>query len=235
MIVIALMSSKGGVGKTLISLLLSQYLSKSDLSVCYLDIDETRQADIFVQKRIEMDLPIPFEYYGISDRNEVIDFIDNSIDQDKYDVMIVDTPGHIMDMNTGLLSRTNLTLIPINGAEQDIQLAIRTQAKIRREERTLGRKLPYAFVFTRIPAAIPSFHFQASIKELKEAGVPYIKQILHDRKPFFHASLGLLISEMSVKINGKRYHSLPTVEKAHKEALEFSSEVIDMINKIGEA
>lgn len=231
MIVISIMNSKGGVGKTLISLILCQYLHE-DNKVCLLDIDSTKQGYGFVERRKnDFSLDMPWEYKHTTDKGEIVDIIDNAQDNDTFDVMIIDTPGHINELNIDVLARSDLTLIPMLSDAGTIDLARSTQGLVVRASRTIGRPIPYAFVFTRIKAVPIDFDFLEMIGDMRENDIPHIPTILHERQPFKSMIKGLMLKEMTVKIGGKPLHGQKSVKDAHAEAIAFTADIIEFINQ----
>jgi chromosome partitioning protein len=125
---------------------------------------------------------IPFTAIPNPGEGDVIDVLDDLAAE--YPFVIVDLEGTASLMMSRAMSRSDLTVIPMQASPVDAKQAARAVALIRVEEKTLRRRIPMRILMTRNNPAIKTRDEKAIVQQLNAAGVPMLDVPLHERAAF---------------------------------------------------
>ncbi|MDB2439568.1 ParA family protein [Hellea sp.] len=229
MIVLSVTNYKGGTGKTLISLILTQCLKEKGYRVCYLDLCLNRQGELYLKNRKdEYGLPAPWDYYSAANARETADIIDKLEAQDIYDFMIVDASGPQSHLTLDLFARTDLTLIAVTDNISSRDLALLTQETLLREQSRLGRALHHAFIFTDIELDNNNETCRNIKRQTAMSNASYVKQVLPYRPFYRDLFQGLVFAEMNAEYDGERLYPSAEVKDVHDEAVRFVTQIMNM-------
>lgn len=128
--IITIASQKGGVGKTTLSILLSNYLSvEKNHSLRMLDYDKQNTADFYYQrqKRDELENDLPYEVEKIEDTNSKFLTNPNALAKlnNSDDLFIIDTAGFLNEGYIEVLKSCKAILIPFNYTESVLHSTIK--------------------------------------------------------------------------------------------------------------
>jgi chromosome partitioning protein len=82
------------------------------------------------------------------------------------------------------ISRADLVIIPTQGSLLDATEAVKAIRLIRNIEKSAGKTIPTAILFTRTSAAIRPRSLQAIEAEFANSGVPVLETQMHERDAF---------------------------------------------------
>lgn len=113
-------NAKGGSGKTLAVILLGTELAHRGKSILIVDTDSEKNISAWFDRCAENGTPvtdITHEYAGTSDK--LLELLHSSID--RYDYILIDTPGRLEKFQTTAFVLSDLTLIPVQACQSDIK------------------------------------------------------------------------------------------------------------------
>lgn len=217
--VIVCASSKGGVGKTTTSLLLATELAHQGAEVTLIDGDENRPLSRWSKRDGKPKNITVLD--GVTEET-IIEEIENAAQKTAF--VIVDLEG-TASMSVGFaMSRADLVIIPTQGSEVDGVEAIKAVKLIRSQERAFGRKIPFAVLFTRVSAAIPTRTLRSIQADFREGNVPMFLTQLVERAAYRELFM----------FGGDLYHldrsQVSNVPQAIENAHAFAVEVISMFH-----
>ena len=217
--VIVTASSKGGAGKSTLTLVLGQALDAMGATVTIIDADPNR--------------PLIRWRSGVSRSGVQVvgDVTEGSIirsireESARRQFVLVDLEGTANRLVSRAITQADLVLIPLQASALDSNEASRAVGLIREEEETLeGRVIPFRIIMTRTNPLITTKIESGIYKALEHAGLPLMKTRLHERQAFKAIFVRrVALSELDSSING-----LPAaVENAER----LASEVVDLITQ----
>ena len=112
----------------------------------------------------------------------ILDRIDQASRQAAF--VIVDLEGTASLMVGYAISRADLVVIPTQGSLLDATEAVKAIRLVRNMEKTAGKAIPTAILFTRTSAAIRPRSLQAIEIELAQSGVRVLETQMHERDAF---------------------------------------------------
>jgi chromosome partitioning protein len=221
MAVIAFANSKGGSGKTTSALLLACELAQQ-ASVTIIDADPNRP----VTKWARMDgKPERLEVVTNESENDITDQID--IAASRHPFVIIDLEGVASRRASYAISRSDLVIVPCQGAQLDADQAVVIMQEIRREERAFRRRIPFSVLFTRTRVVA------------KPRTAQYIEQQFRDHPQIttFATELNERDAYAALFSFGGSVHSLdPTkvnnLDKAINNSRRFAAEVVEQLRRI---
>ena len=121
MTVLALVSEKGGGGKTTVAVHLAAEWHRQGLQVLLADCDPQESASTWADLAESLGHPAPpVVSLGDSPGKQVRDLAP------KYDVVLLDTPGHRSDRMARALAVADLVVVPVRSGQQDLWSLART-------------------------------------------------------------------------------------------------------------
>jgi chromosome partitioning protein len=220
-------SPKGGAGKSTSAVVLASELAGQRASVTIIDADPNRPVSRWANRPGK-----PSSLTVIADVTEdaILDRIDQASRQAAF--VIVDLEGTASLMVGYAISRADLVVIPTQGSLLDAAEAVKAIRLVRNMEKTAGKTIPTAILFTRTSAAIRPRSLQAIEVELSQSGVRVLETQMHERDAFRAIfSFGGSLADLD---RGQ----VSNVAAAITNARTFAAEILTMLKpaaKIGEA
>jgi len=172
-------SPKGGAGKSTSAVILATELAGKGAAVTIIDADPNRPVSRWAKRPGK-----PASLTVIADVTE--DSIMEQIEQAarKSAFVIVDLEGTASLMIGYAISRADLVVIPTQGSQLDATEAVKAIRLVRNMEKTAGKTIPTAILFTRTSTAIRPRSLQAIEAEFANSGVTVLETQMHERDAF---------------------------------------------------
>ena len=172
-------SPKGGAGKSTSAVVLATELAGQGASVAIIDADPNKPVSRWANRPGK-----PASLTVVADVTEdaILDRIDQASRQAAF--VIVDLEGTASLMVGYAISRADLVVIPTQGSLLDATEAVKAIRLVRNMEKTAGKTIPTAILFTRTSAAIRPRSLQAIEAELAQSGVRVLETQMHERDAF---------------------------------------------------
>jgi chromosome partitioning protein len=220
-------SSKGGAGKSTSSVVLATELAGQGASVTIIDADPNRPVSRWANRPGR-----PSSLTVVADVTEdaILDRIDQASRQAAF--VIVDLEGTASLMVGYAISRADLVVIPTQGSLLDATEAVKAIRLVRNMEKTAGKTIPIAILFTRTSAAIRPRSLQAIEAEFAQSGVRVLETQMHERDAF------RAIFSFGGSLSGLDRSQVGNVTAAQANAHAFAAEILAVLKpaaKIGEA
>ena len=178
--VIAFVSPKGGAGKTTASLILaSEFIHQMKKQVTIIDADPNYPFKRWSALGRKSDL---INIIYDESENTILDNIDNA--KKVSSAVIIDLEGTKNMRVTYAVSKADLVIIPVQGSILDANEAAEAIKLIKQTEKGFGRKIDFAILFTKMPAAIISKNFSDIARQFSDASMPVLGTRLIDREAF---------------------------------------------------
>ena len=216
--VISFASPKGGAGKTTATLILaSELLQQLQKPVTIIDADPNH----------------PFErWLKLKHKPELLNFIFDDSDDTILDniekakresaAVLIDLEGTKNTRVTYAISQSDLVLIPVQGSILDAQEAAEAIKLIKRAEQAFKRKIDFAILFTRMPAAIVSKNFSDISRQFSDSEIPVLETQLIEREAFKTMfSMGMVLYDLPEHTNG--------LQKAQHDSYDLADAVVTRI------
>ena len=162
--------------------------------------------------------------------DSVLDQIDRA--SLKAAFVIVDLEGTASLMVGYAISRADLVIVPTQGSLLDATEAVKAIRLVRNMEKSAGKTIPTAILFTRTSAAIRPRSLQAIEAELAQSGVRVLETQMHERDAFRAIfSFGGALSDLDRA-------QVSNIPAAVANARAFAAEVLAILKpaaKVGEA
>lgn len=180
---IAIVSPKGGAGKTTTALVLATQIARKT-HVTVIDADPNHPIATWAKGgRVPPTMTI------VSDVSEetIGETIVAAADQTPF--VVVDLEGTAATIVAYAIQEADFVVIPTQGSQLDAEQASNALRLIRAHERGIQKhipdyKLPFAVLFTRTSPAIMSRDTKFIRKEFQAAGIPFFKTELHERAAY---------------------------------------------------
>jgi chromosome partitioning protein len=215
--VIVTASSKGGAGKSTMTLVLAQALDSMGATVTIIDADPNRPIVRWRTGKSQSKVDV----IGDITESNIIRVIREFSATRQF--VLVDLEGTANRLVSRAITQADLVLIPLQASVLDSTEAGKAVALIREEEETLeGRVIPYRVIMTRTNPLITTKIESEIYKSLANAEVPLMRTRLHERqayKAIFVRKVAL--QELDDSING--------LAAASENAASLAEEVIDLI------
>ena len=150
MSIISFASSKGGAGKTTACIILGTEFAEQG-RVTMIDADPAQRLVAWAKRG---NLPAQITVKKCLDLKDLDSLLRSA--RDRSDVTLIDLEGIASRLNSAVIARSNLVIIPMGDEQQDATAAVETIREIKIDEVTLGRHIPYRVLFTRTKAAVKS-------------------------------------------------------------------------------
>ena len=178
--VITMCSTKGGVGKSTIALILAQSYAAAGSRVTLIDADPNQPLATWA-KRFGQTVPENLKVIGEVTEQNIIDVIDTASTTDPF--VIVDLEGSANMTASYAISRADLVLIPLRGKQLDADQASRVISLVGRESRAYRRDIPYAVVFSLV-SALKSREYRHIRESFEQKGIPILQVEVTERAAF---------------------------------------------------
>ncbi|WP_336277026.1 ParA family protein [Bartonella sp. CB178] len=175
--VITMCSTKGGVGKSTIALVLSQVFSAAGSRVKLIDADPN-QPLVTWAKRSEKKMPRNIEVIGNITEKNIVSCIDTAVE--KFPFVIVDLEGSANLAASFAIGRADLVLVPMRGKQLDGDQIGKVISLIQQQSQFFRRNIPFRIVFS-MTGVLNSREAQHIRKILEEANIPILPVSLTER------------------------------------------------------
>jgi len=176
--VIAVVNSKGGVGKTTASLLIGTVLAEQGAAVSIIDADPNRHLVAWRTGPSKS----PIKVIGDIEDGRLVSTIDT--ERRQRDLVVVDLEGTASRAVSHAISRADLVLVPLQPSAMDASQAWRAVTLIREEEVVLDRRIAFRLLLTRTNPQIPTKAERMIVEDLAGAKIPSLKTHLHQRTAY---------------------------------------------------
>ena len=178
--VITMCSTKGGVGKSTIALILAQSYSAAGSNVTLIDADPNQPLATWA-KRFAKSVPSNLTVIGDVNEQNIIDVIDTAALKDPF--VIVDLEGSANMTASYSISRADLVLIPLRGKQLDADQASRVIGLVDRESKAYRKEIPYAVVFSLV-SALKSREYAHIRKTFESKNIPILSVDVTERAAY---------------------------------------------------
>lgn len=218
--VIVTASSKGGAGKSTLTLVLAQALNAMGGSVTIVDADPNRPLVRWRGGRSGSGV----EVIGDVTESNIIKVIREYSGTRQF--VLVDLEGTANRLVSRAITQADLVLIPLQASALDSNEASRAVGLIQEEEEALeGRSIPYRIVMTRTNPLITTKIEAGIYKALADADIQLMNTRLHERQAYKAIFVRrLALTELDDSING--------LEGAKDNAERLAGEVIELITTL---
>ena len=176
--IVAVASSKGGVGKSSYIMAIASALAKSGLNVGILDNDPNQPVIEWLSENPVENITATAK---VSD-TEVFDTLDNM--RENYDIVLADMEG---SANLGVamaIASADLVIVPSQGSSLDHKEAAKTLGLIKNQSKLQRRDIPFRILFTRTNQAITPRTLKRAYQQLRERKLPYMKAEFNNLEAF---------------------------------------------------
>src|SRR5262245_54286254 len=222
--VIAMVSPKGGAGKSTSAVILATQLAEElgeEGSIAIIDADPNKPVSQWAQRPGK-----PNNLAVISDISEktIIDEIENAAEQVTF--TIVDLEGTASVMVAYAISRADLVIIPTQGSQLDSAEAGKAVRLIVQQEKAFHRKIPYAVLYTRTNPAIRPRTLRHIQEAFRKHGIFAFEAHMHEREAYRALfSFGGTLSTLDPA-------QVPNVVAAKRNARAFAREAVNLLHAI---
>jgi len=208
---ISFASSKGGAGKTTACIVLGTQFALNT-TVTMIDADPAQRL-VAWSKRGK--IPKNVTVQGCTTVHEVGEAIKSA--ERTSTVVLVDLEGVASRLNSAVIARSNLVIIPMGDEQQDATAAVETMREIKLDESTLGRPILSRVLFTRTKAAVKSGIAKMVNAQMRK-NVPCFEIELKDRSAYSNLhNTGGGLDDLPERVGG--------LDKAKENARQFALEV----------
>lgn len=188
MTVIALISPKGGTGKTTTALLLACALTEAGHDTVLIDADPNQPLVRWKARAGEM---AGLAVMPAADPARLANTI--AAGRRVAAVVVIDTEGSSAQSGAAVtasaIAAADLVLIPLGPSAIEAHEAVKAVAHVRLAERRpnngrSGRAIPHAVLLTRMPAAIRPRTLRTMVEELIAQGVPILPAALTEKEAY---------------------------------------------------
>lgn len=215
--VIVTASSKGGAGKSTLTLVLAQALDAMGASVTIVDADPNRP---LVRWRGGKSTSSVLVVGDVTEGNIIKVIREHSAIRQ---FVLVDLEGTANRLVSRAITQADLVLIPLQASALDSNEASRAVGLIQEEEEALeGRVIPYRIIMTRTNPLITTKIEAGIYQALSDANISLMKTRLHERQAYKAIFVKrLALSELDASTNG--------LEAAGENANRLAEEVVELI------
>ena len=215
--VIVTASSKGGAGKSTLTLVLAQALDAMGATVTVIDADPNKPLVRWRGGRSSSVVDV----VGDVTESNIIKLIREHSAQRQF--VLVDLEGTANRLVSRAITQADLVLIPLQASALDSNEASRAVGLIQEEEETLkGRVIPYRIIMTRTNPLITTKIEAGIYQALANAKIALMKTRLHERQAYKAIFVRrVTLAELDQSING--------LEAAKENAERLAEEVVELI------
>lgn len=218
--VIVTASSKGGAGKSTLTLVLAQALEVMGATVTVIDADPNRPLVRWRSGKSASSVDVVGD---VTESNIIKVIRDYSV---RRQFVLVDLEGTANRLVSRAITQADLVLIPLQASALDSNEASRAVGLIQEEEEALeGRRIPYRIIMTRTNPLITTKIETGIYKALADADISLMKTRLHERQAYKAIFVRRqLLNELDRSING--------LDGALENAERLAVEVVDLITSL---
>ncbi|AXC16447.1 Chromosome (plasmid) partitioning protein ParA (plasmid) [Acidisarcina polymorpha] len=177
--VIVTASSKGGAGKSTLTLVLAQALDAMGASVTIIDADPNRPILRWRSGKSSSKIDV----VGDVTEGSIVRCIREHSAVRQF--VLVDLEGTANRLVSRAITQADLVLIPLQASALDSNEASRAVNLIQEEEETLeGRRIPFRIIMTRTNPLITTKIEGGIIDALAKAEIPMMRTRLHERQAY---------------------------------------------------
>ena len=215
--VIVTASSKGGAGKSTLTLVLAQALDAMGATVTIIDADPNRPLVRWRSGKSDSVV----EVVGDVTESNIIKVIREHCAERQF--VLVDLEGTANRLVSRAITQADLVLIPLQASALDSNEASRAVGLIQEEEEMLeGRVIPYRIIMTRTNPLITTKIEAGIYQSLANANIALMKTRLHERQAYKAIFVRrVTLAELDNSING--------LEAAKENAERLAIEVVELI------
>jgi chromosome partitioning protein len=220
---IAVVSPKGGAGKSTCAVVVGSELALRGAAVTMIDADPNQPVSDWAKLPGR---PENMTVVGEVTEEEIIEEIESAARKTPF--VLVDCEGTASMTVAYAISRADLVIIPTQGSHLDAKQASRAIKLIKQQERAFGKKIPYAILFSRTSEAIKPRTLQHVKAEFNKHGVPALAVHLHERdayKAIF--SFGGTLEKLNPKL-------VTNIDAAVSNARALTAEVVNLLRPAAE-
>ena len=178
MAVISLASSKGGVSKTTLALLIGTEFAGYGYRVALLDCDINQHASAFGERCVVPGFRVVPE---VTD-GTILSALRKA--EAEADVVMVDLAGETSKLNLKALHRSSFVLIPCQASLPDVRDAVKTVAQVDEAQELAGVPIARSLIWTRVPPGFESKTARHVRKTVEGRGLPMFRSALMERVAF---------------------------------------------------
>jgi chromosome partitioning protein len=175
---IALVSPKGGAGKTTAAFLLATALSKV-YDVTLIDADPNHPIKTWASGG---KTPSRMTIVSDADEDTIIEQIEDAASKTPF--VIVDLEGTASKIVVYAISQADFVVIPTQGSQLDANEASRAIRVVMQSEKMTGKVKPFAVLLTRTSPSIRTRGMAHIQKNLLSAGIPVFETELNERHAY---------------------------------------------------
>ncbi len=215
--VIVTASSKGGAGKSTLTLVLAQALDEMGASVTIIDADPNRPLVRWRAGKSKCAVKV----IGDVTESNIIKVIREHSAVRQF--VLVDLEGTANRLVSRAITQADLVLIPLQASALDSNEASRAVSLIQEEEEALeGRVIPYRIIMTRTNPLITTKIEGGIYRSLADASIALMKTRLHERQAYKAIFVRrVTLSELDSSVSG--------LEAAKENAERLADEVVHLI------
>jgi chromosome partitioning protein len=174
--IIAVVSSKGGAGKTTVARLLLGHAAQHGLKAAALDADLNHSLADWVNTLSKY----PIEVRAEVDETKIVPAVTEL--QSAHDFIVIDTAGAATQATVFAIGCADLVLVPLKLSSSDVTEAVKTMSLIKSAAMMMGREIAARVVLTGFkPRTSIAAHVE---REIANAKLPDLKTRLHDLVAF---------------------------------------------------
>jgi len=220
---VALISPKGGAGKTTAALALALGLAERGQRVAMIDSDPNKP---LVHWWALPNRPGEISVHPAPTIQDIRDAV-REAQRRSPDWFVVDTEGSERGAMVFAALRFDLVLTPVAGSQLDLREAIKAAELVRAFGRRAGKPLNHRALLTRVPAALKPRMLKTVVEQLRKADVQILPTPLLEKEAFralFHIGGGF----GSLELNG-----VWGADAARQNTASYTSDIIDVVCAVG--
>jgi chromosome partitioning protein len=211
---------KGGAGKSTSALILATQISHGGKAVTIIDADPNKFIHDWAQLS-QFGKPENITIIAATSEETIFDEIKEA--ETKTPFVIVDLEGTASLMNALAMSAADLVIIPTQASMADSKQAGRAVKLLKTQEKSTGRTIPFAILYTRTNPAIRTRNLAIIQEQFHKHNILAFRTHLHEREAFKALqTYGGTIEDLDpAQVGG--------LEKAIQNAREYAAEAIAIL------
>jgi len=232
--IIAVANTKGGSGKTTLSLLLAEQFAKYGNRVAILDVDSQQTAYQWGKERLDAGRTNPFTVLSIpTDNSQELHEALKRI-KEEYDYVFIDLPGKKSLIVANAIAFAHLVMIPVNIGREEVRGALKTLSFIEEQEAVLQRKIERRIIVTNTGAgAVPAAGETEAISDIADSGIMRLDRTLRNGRPLKDLfTYQMTIAEQMIEMVSSRSNARQQIERVDEDGREIATEVITVLKEL---